>query len=79
MAIVHCHSPEVIPFSASSVPLRPVSHMAAFLGEGVPVFEIRDGDGMTDMLVTIPSWGGRWRNAGEASGADARTRRGGGG
>jgi HCOMODA/2-hydroxy-3-carboxy-muconic semialdehyde decarboxylase len=52
MAIVHDHSPAVIPFSVSSVPLRAVSHLAAFIGEGVPVFEIRDVDGMTDMLVS---------------------------
>jgi HCOMODA/2-hydroxy-3-carboxy-muconic semialdehyde decarboxylase len=52
MAVVHDHSPAVIPFSVSSVPLRAVSHMAAFIGEGIPVFEIRDVDGMTDMLVS---------------------------
>jgi HCOMODA/2-hydroxy-3-carboxy-muconic semialdehyde decarboxylase len=52
MAIVHDHSPAVIPFSASSVPLRAISHMAAFIGAGIPVFEIRDVDGMTDMLVS---------------------------
>jgi ribulose-5-phosphate 4-epimerase/fuculose-1-phosphate aldolase len=57
MAIVHCHAPEVIPFSASSVPLRPISHMAAFLGEGVPVFEIRKTGGMTDMLIKTPELG----------------------
>ncbi|HEX5226221.1 MAG TPA: class II aldolase/adducin family protein [Bryobacteraceae bacterium] len=52
MAIVHDHSPAVIPFSVSSVPLRAVAHMAAFIGTGVPVFEIRSVDGMTDMLVS---------------------------
>ncbi len=52
MAVVHDHSPSVIPFSVSSVPLRAVSHMGAFIAEGVPVFEIRDVDGMTDMLVS---------------------------
>jgi ribulose-5-phosphate 4-epimerase/fuculose-1-phosphate aldolase len=57
MAIVHDHSPAVIPFSVSSVPLRAVAHMAAFIGEGVPVFEIRDVDGMTDMLVSNPKRG----------------------
>jgi ribulose-5-phosphate 4-epimerase/fuculose-1-phosphate aldolase len=57
MAIVHDHSPAVIPFSVSSVPLRAVSHMAAFIGESVPVFEIRDVDGMTDMLVSNPKRG----------------------
>jgi ribulose-5-phosphate 4-epimerase/fuculose-1-phosphate aldolase len=57
MAVVHDHSPAVIPFSVSSVPLRAVSHMAAFIGEGIPVFEIRDVDGMTDMLVSNPKRG----------------------
>jgi len=57
MAIVHDHSPAVIPFSVSSVPLRAVAHMAAFVGEGVPVFEIREVDGMTDMLVSNPKRG----------------------
>jgi ribulose-5-phosphate 4-epimerase/fuculose-1-phosphate aldolase len=57
MAIVHDHSPAVIPFSVSSVPLRAVSHMAAFIGVGIPVFEIRDVDGMTDMLISNPKRG----------------------
>jgi ribulose-5-phosphate 4-epimerase/fuculose-1-phosphate aldolase len=51
-AVVHNHSPDVIPFSISTVRLRPVFHVAAFIGEGVPVFDIRSGFGMTDMLVT---------------------------
>jgi ribulose-5-phosphate 4-epimerase/fuculose-1-phosphate aldolase len=51
-AVVHSHSAGVIPFGASKVPLRPVSHMSGFLGGGVPVFEIRDAGGpQTDMLV----------------------------
>jgi ribulose-5-phosphate 4-epimerase/fuculose-1-phosphate aldolase len=57
MAVVHDHSSAVIPFSVSSVPLRAVSHMAAFIGDGIPVFEIRDVDGMTDMLVSSPKRG----------------------
>jgi ribulose-5-phosphate 4-epimerase/fuculose-1-phosphate aldolase len=57
MAIVHDHSPAVIPFSVSSVHLRAVAHMAAFIGDGVPVFEIRDVDGMTDMLISSPKRG----------------------
>jgi HCOMODA/2-hydroxy-3-carboxy-muconic semialdehyde decarboxylase len=43
-----------VPFSASSVPLLPISHMAGFLGEGVPKFEIRDAGGTTDMLIRSP-------------------------
>lgn len=50
-AIVHHHSPSVIPFAATSVSLQPLYHMSAFVGEGVPVFEIRDAGGMTDMLI----------------------------
>jgi HCOMODA/2-hydroxy-3-carboxy-muconic semialdehyde decarboxylase len=51
-AVVHNHSPDVIPFSVSSVRLRPVFHVASFLRDGVPVFDIRRDFGMTDMLVT---------------------------
>ena len=56
-AIVHNHAPSVIPFGVSMVPLRPLYHMAAFLWEGVPVFEIRDVAGMTDLLVRSPALG----------------------
>ncbi len=57
MAIVHTHAPELIPFSASSVELRPISHMAAFLGAGVAKFEIRDSGAMVDMLIRNPALG----------------------
>jgi HCOMODA/2-hydroxy-3-carboxy-muconic semialdehyde decarboxylase len=51
-AIVHAHTPAVIPFGISAVHLQPVFHMGAFLGGGVPVFEIRDtGGDATDLLV----------------------------
>lgn len=52
-AIVHCHAPELIPFHASGIPLRPVYHMAGFQGEeALPVFEIRDLFGLeTDLLI----------------------------
>lgn len=51
MAVVHTHSPGVIPFSVTEVVLRPMFHNAAFLGAGVPVWEIRKDFGETDMLV----------------------------
>jgi HCOMODA/2-hydroxy-3-carboxy-muconic semialdehyde decarboxylase len=51
-AVVHSHSPALIPFSVSSVPLRPVSHTAGFIPDGVPVFDIRKASGITDMLVS---------------------------
>jgi ribulose-5-phosphate 4-epimerase/fuculose-1-phosphate aldolase len=52
MAVVHFHAPEVIPFGVTAVPLQPVFHMAGFLGEGVPIFDIRKATGSdTDMLI----------------------------
>ena len=57
MAVVHNHSPTVVPFSVTQVPLRPIFHMAAFVGLGVPTFEIRDFEQGTDMLVRTPSLG----------------------
>src|SRR5882762_5047005 len=50
MAIVHSHSPAVIPFGVTGTILRPIYHMSAFLGSGAPVFEIRDAAGTTNML-----------------------------
>lgn len=41
-AVVHSHSPAVVPFGVTKVPLRPVYHMASFLWVGVPVWDIRD-------------------------------------
>ncbi len=51
MAVVHSHSPAVIPFACSNIRLRPIYHMSAFLHTGAPVFDIRKRFGMTDMLV----------------------------
>lgn len=56
-AIVHSHSPAVIPFGVTNVPLKPIFHMSGFLGAGVPIFEIRETAGDTDMLVRNPALG----------------------
>jgi ribulose-5-phosphate 4-epimerase/fuculose-1-phosphate aldolase len=57
-AIVHSHSPSIIPFGATNVPLRPIYHMSSFLGAGVPIFEIREAGGpATDMLIRNPDLG----------------------
>ena len=57
-AVVHDHSPSVIPFGVSTAPLRPLYHMSAFLGGGVPVFDIKTASGeSTDMLVRNPALG----------------------
>jgi len=51
-AVVHNHAPSLIPFGVTTVPLRPMYHMASFIGNGVPIFDIRKSFGMTDMLVS---------------------------
>lgn len=51
-AVVHNHAASLIPFGVTNVPLRPMYHMASFIGNGVPVFDIRKSFGMTDMLVS---------------------------
>jgi ribulose-5-phosphate 4-epimerase/fuculose-1-phosphate aldolase len=51
MAVVHAHSPGVVPFSVSKTPLRPLFHNTAFLAAGVPVWDIAKDFGVTNMLV----------------------------
>lgn len=51
MAVVHSHSQSVIPFGLTGVPMRAMFHNAAFLAQGVPVFDIAERFGPTDMLV----------------------------
>jgi HCOMODA/2-hydroxy-3-carboxy-muconic semialdehyde decarboxylase len=51
-AVVHSHSPGVIPFGVTRQPLRPIFHMCGFLGEGAASFEIRDVAGETDLLIS---------------------------
>ena len=57
MAVVHNHSPAVLPFGVTGVPLRPMSHMAAVVGEPVPVWDIRDNFTNTSLLVTTMEQG----------------------
>jgi ribulose-5-phosphate 4-epimerase/fuculose-1-phosphate aldolase len=57
IAVVHAHTPSVVPFTVSSVPLRAIAHSGGFLAEGLPNFEIREAGGMTDMLVSNANFG----------------------
>jgi ribulose-5-phosphate 4-epimerase/fuculose-1-phosphate aldolase len=52
IAVVHSHSAAIIPFGVTGTSLRPVYHMSAFLGGGVPIFDIRKAAGETDMLIS---------------------------
>ena len=58
-AIVHSHSPGVLPFTmVREARLRPVCHMCGFIGAGAPVFEIRSVAGdASDMLIRNRSLG----------------------
>jgi len=53
MAVVHAHAEDVLPFTITRAPLRPVIHSGAFIGAEVPVWDIaeRFGD-RTNLLVT---------------------------
>ncbi|MGA7803952.1 class II aldolase/adducin family protein [Bradyrhizobium sp.] len=52
VSVVHSHSPAVVPFSVSSMRLRPLCHMCGFLGAATPVFEIREVAGpASDLLI----------------------------
>ncbi len=51
MAVVHSHSPSVVPFGLVRAKMQAMFHNAAFLAAGVPVFDIREKFGATDMLV----------------------------
>ena len=50
-SVVHNHAPEVIPYSVSRLPMRQIIHTAGGIGHHVPVWDIRDDFGDTDMLV----------------------------
>lgn len=51
-AVVHHHSPSVIPFGITGTALRPVMHMCASMGPHVPVWDSRLHFGDTNLLVT---------------------------
>jgi ribulose-5-phosphate 4-epimerase/fuculose-1-phosphate aldolase len=51
-AVVHHHSPSVIPFSVTTATLSPVMHMCAGIGTRVPTWDSRATFGDTNLLVT---------------------------
>ena len=57
MAVVHNHSQPVVPFGVTGVPLRPMFHLAALIGDDIPVWDIRDNFGDTNLLVTSNAQG----------------------
>ena len=58
MSVVHNHAYDVIPFSVSkTAKLRPMLHTSAIIGRDIPVWDIRDKFGDTNMLVTTLAQG----------------------
>ncbi len=59
MSVVHSHSHAIVPLSVvKGARLRALFHMAGFIGQGAPVFEIREtaGEG-TDLLISSNALG----------------------
>ena len=51
--MVHAHAEDILPFGiAKATPLKPVIHSGSFIGMDVPVWDIRDKFGDTNVLVT---------------------------
>jgi ribulose-5-phosphate 4-epimerase/fuculose-1-phosphate aldolase len=57
MSVIHNHCYDVLPFAITRSPMRPAVHNARCIGDNVPVWEIRDKFGDTDMLVTTMEQG----------------------
>jgi HCOMODA/2-hydroxy-3-carboxy-muconic semialdehyde decarboxylase len=54
--VVHSHSPTVVPFTVTNVPLKPIR--ASFFYPEVPIFDTRDVAGWTDLLISNGKLGG---------------------
>jgi ribulose-5-phosphate 4-epimerase/fuculose-1-phosphate aldolase len=52
-SVVHAHAEDTLPFGiAAATKLRPVIHSGSFIGPSVPVWDIADKFGATNVLVT---------------------------
>ncbi len=56
-AVCHNHAHDLIPFGVTGTTLQPVMHMASVIGDEVPIWDIADEFGDTDLLVTDPAKG----------------------
>jgi len=52
VAVIHSHAEDTLHFGLTQEPLRPVIHNASRMGMHVPVWDIRDAFGDTNMLVS---------------------------
>ena len=57
MAVCHNHARSLIPFGITGTAIRPVLHVAGSIGPEVPIWDVRDEFGDTDLLVTTAAMG----------------------
>src|SRR5262245_7548527 len=57
MAVCHHHAAAVLPFVIAGVPIVPVFHLGAAVGEDIPFWDQRDEFGDTNLLVVKPEEG----------------------
>ncbi|HEY7609586.1 MAG TPA: class II aldolase/adducin family protein [Alphaproteobacteria bacterium] len=58
MAVCHNHAHSLIPFGITGSAIKPIWHVAGSIGAEVPIWDIRDDFGETDLLVTSNDKGG---------------------
>ncbi len=51
-SVVHSHALEVMPFTIGDIPMQPVIHVASDIGMNIPLWDIRDHFGDTNLLVS---------------------------
>jgi HCOMODA/2-hydroxy-3-carboxy-muconic semialdehyde decarboxylase len=56
-SVCHNHARSLIPFGVTGTSIRPVFHIAGAIGADIPVWDIRDEFGDTDLLVTTAALG----------------------
>src|SRR6185312_1042049 len=67
-AVCHHHAPSIMPFAISGMPLLPVFHLGASMGQTAPIWDSRDEFGDTNLLVVKPEEGASLARAlGDAS------------
>jgi HCOMODA/2-hydroxy-3-carboxy-muconic semialdehyde decarboxylase len=57
-AVCHNHAHSLIPFGVTGSEIKPIWHVAGSIGAEVPIWDIRDEFGETDLLVTNDDLGG---------------------
>jgi ribulose-5-phosphate 4-epimerase/fuculose-1-phosphate aldolase len=56
-SVVHHHCLEMLPFAITKLPMRPALHTSRSIGAEVPVWDIKEKFGDTDLLVTTMEQG----------------------